>query len=130
MHNAEFPETAPRSPGILGTAHHRPSRSPEEKLGGGVGETQALPGELEAVRDFCHIPPADGAFYILLKVETSLDSLRLAERLIREHGVAAMPGVAFGLGQGCYLRIAYGALDETTAAEGLRRLVVGLKSIL
>ena len=86
--------------------------------------------ELESVRDFCHIPPADGAFYVLLKVETDLDSLSIAERLIKEHGVAVIPGIAFGLEQGCYLRIAYGALDETTAAEGLRRLVGGLRAIV
>ena len=85
--------------------------------------------ELDAVRDFYHIPPADGAFYILLKVETELDSMALAERLIRLHGVAVIPGLAFGLEQGCYLRIAYGALDETTAAEGVGRLVAGLKAI-
>jgi len=85
--------------------------------------------ELDAVRSFCHIPPADGAFYSLLKVETALDSLALAERLIRQHGVAVIPGVAFGLEEGCYLRVAYGALDEATAAEGVGRLVAGLRAL-
>lgn len=85
--------------------------------------------ELQAVRHFCHIPPADGAFYILLKVETNWDSLSFAEQLIRRHGVAVIPGVAFGLEDGCYLRVAYGALDEATAAEGVRRLVAGLLAI-
>ncbi len=84
---------------------------------------------LEAVRSFCQIPPADGAFYILLKVETALDSLALAERLIRSHGIGVIPGVAFGLEDGCHLRVAYGALDETTAAEGVRRLVAGLQAM-
>jgi len=83
---------------------------------------------LEAVRDFCHIPPADGAFYIFLKVETTLDSLTLAERLVSLHGVAVIPGAAFGLNDGCYLRIAYGALDETTSALGVWRLVDGLQA--
>ncbi len=86
--------------------------------------------ELEAVRAFCQIPTTKGAFYLLLNVNTELNSLTLAERLIREHGVAVIPGVAFGLEQGCYLRVAYGALDETTAAEGVRRLVKGLQAIL
>lgn len=85
--------------------------------------------ELAALRDFCHIPPADGAFYILLKVETDLDSFALVERLICDHGVAVIPGVAFGLEAGCYLRIAYGALDEITAVEGIRRLVKGLRML-
>ena len=59
-----------------------------------------------------------------------MGSLELAERLIREHGVAVIPGIAFGLDEGCYLRIAYGALGENTAAEGLRRLVSGLKALV
>lgn len=85
--------------------------------------------ELQSLRDFCHIPPADGAFYILLKVETGVDSMAVVERLIREHGVAVVPGIAFGLETGCHLRIAYGALDETTAREGIRRLVKGLRAV-
>jgi aspartate/methionine/tyrosine aminotransferase len=56
--------------------------------------------------------------------------MELTERLIREHGVAVIPGTAFGLHQGCYLRVAYGALQKHTAAEGVGRLVSGLKSIL
>ena len=50
--------------------------------------------------------------------------------MIREHGIAVIPGIAFGFEDRCYLRIAHGALDETTAAEGLRRLVDGLKAIV
>ena len=85
--------------------------------------------ELQAVADLCQIPPAQGAFYILLKIDTPLDAMTLAERLIREHRVAAIPGNAFGLDEGCYLRIAYGALQPDTAAAGIRRLTAGLKSI-
>lgn len=86
-------------------------------------------GELAAVRSFCRIPEARGAFYLLLKVETGLDSRALAERLIREHGVAVIPGAAFGLEDGCYMRVAFGALDEATAAEGIKRLVAGLRAV-
>lgn len=86
--------------------------------------------ELRAVEDFCRIPSAEGAFYILLKVETELDAMTLAERLIREHRVAAIPGDAFGLEDGCYLRIAYGALEPDTAAAGIGRLVTGLRRIV
>jgi aspartate/methionine/tyrosine aminotransferase len=86
--------------------------------------------ELRAVADFCRIPPAEGAFYILLKVDTELDSMTLAERLIREHRVAAIPGNAFGLADGCYLRIAYGALEPETAEEGIRRLTAGLRAMI
>jgi DNA-binding transcriptional MocR family regulator len=34
------------------------------------------------------------------------------------------------LSEGCYLRVSYGALTEETAAEGVRRLVKGLRSIV
>ena len=99
-----------------------------EKLKTTAKVREIVLGELQALRDFCHIPPGDGAFYLLLKVDTALDSLALAERLIREHGVAVIPGAAFGLQEGCYLRVAYGALDADTAALGVRRLVDGLRA--
>jgi aspartate/methionine/tyrosine aminotransferase len=86
--------------------------------------------ELRRVEDFCRIPPAEGAFYILMKVDAEPDSQTLAERLIREHKVAAIPGNAFGLVDGCYLRIAYGALEPETAEAGIRRLTDGLKAIV
>ena len=77
----------------------------------------------------CDTPDADGAFYFFTRVRTSLDSMTVAERLIREHKVAAMPGSAFGASDGCYLRISYGMVDEDTAREGLRRLTTGLKAL-
>ena len=85
--------------------------------------------ELRSVADFCRIPSADGAFYLLLKIATALDSMALADRLIREHGIAAIPGNAFGLDDGGYLRVAYGALEPDTAAAGIRRLTAGLRAM-
>ena len=76
------------------------------------------------------VPAADGAFYCLLKVNTTIDPLALAERLIREHKVAVIPGSAFGMVDGCYVRVAYGALQKETVAEGIGRLVRGLRDIL
>jgi aspartate/methionine/tyrosine aminotransferase len=76
-----------------------------------------------------HVPAADGAFYCLLRVATAIDPLVLAERLIREHQVAVIPGTAFGMTDGCYLRVAYGALQKETVAEGIGRLVRGLRAI-
>lgn len=87
-------------------------------------------GELAQAADFCRVAPAEGAFYILLQVATGLDSLPLAERLIREHRVAAIPGTAFGLDEGCFLRISYGALEPATAEAGMRRLTAGLRAIV
>lgn len=77
----------------------------------------------------CDVPPALGAFYYFVKVHTSLDALTMTQRLIREHRVAVIPGSAFGATDGCYLRVSYGALDAQTAAEGVGRLVQGLKAL-
>jgi aspartate/methionine/tyrosine aminotransferase len=84
---------------------------------------------LAALAPLAQVPAADGAFYCLLRVATPLDSLTLAERLVREHQVAVIPGTAFGMNDGCYLRVAYGALQKATVAEGIGRLVQGLRSI-
>jgi len=86
--------------------------------------------ELGALGDLARVPAADGAFYVLLRVNTALDPLVLAERLIREHKVAVIPGTAFGMTDGCYFRVAVGALQKATGAEGIGRLVTGLRTIL
>ncbi|MBN1628329.1 MAG: pyridoxal phosphate-dependent aminotransferase [Thermoleophilia bacterium] len=86
--------------------------------------------ELDGIRDICTVPAAEGAFYVLLRVDTSVEPMALVERLVREFGVAVIPGTTFGLSQGCYLRVSYGALTQDTVAEGVRRLVRGLSSIL
>ena len=86
--------------------------------------------ELARVSDLCDVPPADGAFYFLVRLRTRQPPMELVERLIREHGVAVIPGTAFGLDGGCHLRVAYGALRRESVAEGMGRLVEGLKKIL
>ena len=89
-----------------------------------IKEVRAIvAGELTALRDLCHVPRADGAFYFLLRVQTKRGAMELTEQLIREHGVAVIPGTAFGLDQGCHLRVAYGSLHRETASEGIGRLV-------
>ena len=85
---------------------------------------------LSALAPLADVPAADGAFYVLLKVNTTSEPLALAERLIREHKVAVIPGPAFGVTDGCCFRVAYGALRRDTVAEGVGRLVTGLKEIL
>ncbi len=82
----------------------------------------------DTIPDICMVPRPDGAFSCLVRVRLPLDPLTLVERLIREHGVAAVPGSAFGLA-GCYLRVSYGALDAQTVADGMERLVSGLRAI-
>lgn len=82
-----------------------------------------------AAGGICHFPPANGAFYFLIRANTRQSALKTAERLIREHRVAVIPGNAFGLEHGCHLRVAYGALSQVTATEGISRLARGLRML-
>ena len=87
-------------------------------------------GELRSLEPLCIVPPPDGAFYCFMKVNAPVQPMRIAERLIREHRVAVIPGDAFGMTEGCYFRVAFGALQKETVAEGIGRLVSGLRRIL
>ena len=104
----------------------------QEKLRGIADVRSIVQRELASLvaEKLCDIPPAQGAFYFLLRIHTPRPALELAERLIREHGVAVIPGNAFGLERGCYLRVAYGALQPETATEGIGRLVRGLRALV
>jgi len=86
--------------------------------------------ELQKLGSRATVPASDGAFYILLRVHSDMAPLALAERLIREHKVAVIPGTAFGMTDGCYFRVAYGALQKETVVQGVGRLVEGLQAIL
>ena len=90
----------------------------------------AVGAELRSLEPLCTVPPADGAFYCFVRVNADLDPMKTTERLIREHRVAVIPGTAFGMTEGCYFRVAYGALQKATVAEGIGRLVGGLRSLL
>jgi aspartate/methionine/tyrosine aminotransferase len=90
----------------------------------------AVTERLSALGDLVRVPPAEGAFYLFPEVRTDTGGVELAERLVREHGVAVMPGETFGVRGRCRLRISYGALDEATALEGVDRLARGLEEIL
>ena len=107
-----------------------------------VGRSHAAAhlGRLDAMRQLifttlsapdvpCEPAAVCGAFYYFLRVHSRLDSTALAEALIREHHVATIPGAAFGESSGCSLRISYGALGPESVAEGLGRLVEGLRSL-
>lgn len=87
---------------------------------------------VDAIRSLdpiCELPPAQGAFYAFVRVNTRLSPMVVAERLIREHQVAIVPGPAFGMNEGCYFRVAYGALQKATVQEGIGRLVRGLRAM-
>jgi len=91
---------------------------------------QLVLDRLAEIADIVSVPRADGAFYLLLRVHTDVDLMTLVQRLIEEHKVAVIPGTTFGVQDRCLLRVAYGALDKVTAAEGIGRLVKGLSEIL
>src|SRR5260221_2476671 len=86
--------------------------------------------ELRSLEPLCTVPPADGAFYCFVRVNADIDSMQTADRLIREHRVAVIRGHAFRITKSCYFRLAYGALQTETVAEGVGRLVNGLRQML
>jgi aspartate/methionine/tyrosine aminotransferase len=101
-----------------------------EKLRGIEEVRRIVLEQLQSSNGLWTVPRADGAFYFLLRIHKAVDPLMITERLIRAHSVAVIPGNAFGIREGCYLRVAYGALQKETAAEGIGRLVRGLKALV
>jgi aspartate/methionine/tyrosine aminotransferase len=85
---------------------------------------------LQSINNICTTPDSKGAFYFLVRFNTSLSGMQLVERLIKEHKVAIIPGETFGMNEGCYCRIAYGALDKETSETGIKRLINGLNEII
>ena len=71
-----------------------------------------------------------GAFYFLIKLNTTLTGMELVDRLINKHKIATIPGETFGMNDGCYLRLSYGALNKEEADMGTQRLIRGLKEII
>ena len=85
---------------------------------------------LQSLENLCTITPANGAFYFFIKVHTKMNDLELVKKLIQEYKIAVIPGTTFGMEDGCYLRVAYGALQADTAKAGIERLVKGLQTIV
>jgi len=70
-------------------------------------------------------PP--GAFYAFVGIDGLKDSLDLAMRLVRRHGVAVAPGIAFGaVGEG-HLRICF-AQSAATMERAMERLRRGIRA--
>jgi aspartate/methionine/tyrosine aminotransferase len=95
-----------------------------------VQTRQIVIDALNQLQGSCTITPANGAFYFFLKADTQINDFELVKRLIQEHQVAVIPGRTFGMEDGCYLRLADGALQQDTAKAGIERLVKGLQMIL
>ena len=75
------------------------------------------------------ILPADGAFYLYADISRYTgDSAAFAQRMLRETGVAATPGIDFDPDRGgCYLRLCY-AGAEKEMREAAKRIGAWLKA--
>ena len=100
-----------------------------DRVAGFATVRELVLGALGTIPDVVEVPAAAGAFYLLLRVRTALDPMTVVERLIREHRVAVVPGSTFGIEDGCSLRVSYGGLEPRSVAEGIGRLVNGLRVI-
>jgi aspartate/methionine/tyrosine aminotransferase len=86
--------------------------------------------QLQSIKQSVAIAPNPGAFYFWLKINTELDDLELVKQLVEQDQVAAVPGSTFGMKDGCYLRIAYGSLQLSTAKAGIERLIKGINRVV
>jgi aspartate/methionine/tyrosine aminotransferase len=102
----------------------------EEKLRETREIRRLVLARLREIENLVTVPSAGGAFYLLPHIHTDMDPMDLVRRLVQEHKVAVIPGATFGIRDRCLLRVAYGALQQDTAAEGLDRLIRGLRQIL
>lgn len=84
---------------------------------------------LEGIACLNNAPNSEGAFYVMLDLDNSGEDLALVQSLITEYGVATLPGSAFGLSEGCHLRLSFGALSDEEIHHGLERLRKGLGAI-
>ena len=74
-------------------------------------------------------PVSEGAFYVMLDIDTSKEDVQLVKSLITEFGIATLPASAFGIYQGCHIRLSYGALSDDEICTGLKRLKEGLNAL-
>jgi aspartate aminotransferase len=87
---------------------------------------QLLSDGLQAIAGLQLLPP-EGAFYAFPDVSsTGLDSMTFCNRLLDEHGLAVVPGVAFG-DERC-IRLSCAAANSSIE-DGLHRLERFIQSL-
>jgi aminotransferase len=69
-----------------------------------------------------HWTPTNAGFFGFVRVDGCRDSAALAESLLEEAHVVALPGAAFGRSGEGHLRLSYGAVGVSDVAEAMRRL--------
>lgn len=85
--------------------------------------------QLQSLPDLCRITADEGAFYLLVKLSTEKNDLAVVKSLIENFKVAVIPGSAFGLQDGCYIRLSYGMLDQASAEIAMQRLIAGISRL-
>ena len=85
---------------------------------------------LSPLGDRCEVYTPEGAFYLFMRLQSEMSDMDLVESLIRDFGVAVLPGSAFGSTAKCSIRLSYGALEPETVREGMGRLCKGLSKLL
>tara|TARA_A100001037_G_scaffold298954_1_gene323626 strand:+ start:720 stop:1928 length:1209 start_codon:yes stop_codon:yes gene_type:complete len=86
--------------------------------------------ELEALHSVATVARAKGAFYVLVRINSAARPMEVIRHLVENHRVAAIPGTAFGLESGCFLRLAYAALPKESIVEGVGRFIQGVQSFV
>ena len=82
-----------------------------------------------SVLEGVEIPETAGAFYFMLRLPMCAPDMPIVERLIREFGVALIPGSAFGAGPRVHLRLAYASLTAKSLRTAATRLRDGLRAV-
>jgi aspartate/methionine/tyrosine aminotransferase len=101
-----------------------------ERIAGFTQVRDAVRQQLAALEPFCHLANTAGALYFLLTLDTKLDDMTVVTRLVKEFGVAVLPGSTFGISAPCTLRLSFGGLEAQSVAVGISRLVRGLRAIV
>ncbi|MCB1995196.1 MAG: pyridoxal phosphate-dependent aminotransferase [Rhodoferax sp.] len=69
-----------------------------------------------------------GGMYAWFRIDGEADSLALAKRLVREHGLGLAPGVAFGPEGEGWLRWCFASQDLARLDAGVQRLAMALRT--
>ena len=84
--------------------------------------------ELQKRQAYLATASPSGAFYFYIRLLTGGDSMQIARNLIEQYQIAVIPGAAFGDVSSCTFRVSYGAVSHEHLAEGMDRLMRGLKA--
>lgn len=102
----------------------------DQQIGNLSNSRVALTQRLSQLGERCRLNQTAGAFYLLLTLNTQQDDTTLVESLIREYGVATLPGSTFGIQDRCVLRISYGGLNSSDIQSATDRLIRGLERLI